>query len=168
MGQAGKPASFGSVWAVAEFRAVWAADVLSIAGDQLARVALALLVFTRTGSTALTALTYALTFVPALAGGILLGGMGDRFACRTVMVVVDVVRAILVVAMVVPGLPLWGLWTLVGALTFLAGPFKAAQQSCYPTCSRRRSSTLSGSPSARSPIKRRNWLVSPGAGRWSR
>jgi hypothetical protein len=35
--------TFGSVLAVGEFRALWAAELFSIAGDQLARVALALL-----------------------------------------------------------------------------------------------------------------------------
>ena len=33
-----------------EFRALWLAQILSVAGDQLARVALTLLVFDRTGS----------------------------------------------------------------------------------------------------------------------
>ena len=65
--------TFGSVLAVSEFRAMWAAELLSIAGDQLARVALSILVFQRTDSAFLTGLTYALTFVPALAGGIALG-----------------------------------------------------------------------------------------------
>jgi MFS family permease len=48
------------------------------------------------------------------------------------MVVADLVRAVLVAAMVLPELPLWLLWALVGAMTFLAGPFKAAQQALLP------------------------------------
>ena len=40
------------VFAVREYRAVWLADLLSVAGDQLARVALAVLVYGRTGSAA--------------------------------------------------------------------------------------------------------------------
>lgn len=44
-GAAVSRATFGEVFAVAEFRALWVAQVLSIAGDQLARVALTLLVF---------------------------------------------------------------------------------------------------------------------------
>jgi hypothetical protein len=35
---------------VGEFRSLWLAQVLSVAGDQLARVALTLPVFDRTGS----------------------------------------------------------------------------------------------------------------------
>src|SRR5664279_4216631 len=39
-----RPATFGAVCAVGEFRVLWLADVLSLLGDQLARVALAVLV----------------------------------------------------------------------------------------------------------------------------
>ena len=40
----GAGATFRDVFAVGEFRALWTAQVLSIVGDQLARVALTLLV----------------------------------------------------------------------------------------------------------------------------
>ncbi|MFD1045420.1 MFS transporter, partial [Kibdelosporangium lantanae] len=71
--------TFRSVFANSEFRALWTAQVLSIAGDQLARVALTLLVFIRTNSSGWAALTYALTFIPDLVGGPLLSGLADRF-----------------------------------------------------------------------------------------
>ena len=44
------PAVFRDVFAVAEFRALWLAQILSVAGDQLARVALTVLVYNRTAS----------------------------------------------------------------------------------------------------------------------
>ena len=69
-----------AVFAVPEFRAMWSAEVLSVGGDQLARVALAVVVFERSHSAALTGLGYALTFVPSFLGGALLGGIGDRCA----------------------------------------------------------------------------------------
>jgi hypothetical protein len=49
---------------VAEFRSLWFAEVLSVCGDQPARVALSVIVYGRTGSAVLTGLTltYALTF----------------------------------------------------------------------------------------------------------
>jgi hypothetical protein len=70
--------TFREVFGIAEFRALWSAELLSIAGDQLARVALSILVFTATGSATLTGLTYALTFAPSLLGGIFLTGLADR------------------------------------------------------------------------------------------
>ncbi|HEV7650935.1 MAG TPA: MFS transporter [Actinophytocola sp.] len=117
---------FGAALRVPEFRALWLAEALSVLGDQVARVALALLVYGRTGSAALTALTYALTFVPAMLG-VLLAGLADRYPRRTVLVVADAVRAVLAAAMAAPGLPLWLLWCLVGALALAGPPFKAAQ-----------------------------------------
>ena len=110
-----------------EFRALWLAELTSVLGDQFARVALALLVFAETSSSLLTALTYGLTLMPSLLGGMLLSGLADRFPRRTVMAVADAVRALLSVVLVVPGLPLPVLWVCVGLLSFAAGPFKAAQ-----------------------------------------
>lgn len=115
---------------VREFRALWFAELLSVAGDQLARVALAVLVFDRTSSAALTALTYALTFVPSILGGFLLSGLADRFPRRAVLVVTDCVRAGLALLMAVPGLPLPVLWACVGLLSVASGPFKAASMAC--------------------------------------
>ncbi|MFE0028675.1 MFS transporter [Amycolatopsis sp. NPDC059021] len=123
---------FTAALASAEFRAMWLAEALSQIGDQLARVALALLVFGRTNSALLTALTYALTFLPSLLGGLLLSGLGDRFPRRTVIVVTDVLRGCLAAAMAIPGLPLTVLWCLVGVLTLAGSPFKAAQMALLP------------------------------------
>jgi MFS family permease len=124
---------FGAVLAVAEFRAMWTAELLSICGDQLARVALAVLVFQRTGSAALTGLTYALTYVPSMLGSVLLAGAGDRRPRRDVMVGADLARAVLVAVIAVPGVPLWVLCVLVAVMAALGGPFKAAQQALLPS-----------------------------------
>ena len=132
MARAASRVTFLGVLKVGEFRSLWTAELLSVLGDQLARVALAVLVFQRTDSAALTGLTYALTFVPTLLGGILLGGWGDRHPRRDVMVIADGVRAVLVGLMVVPGMPLWLLCVLVAVMTLFFGPFKAAQQALLP------------------------------------
>jgi MFS family permease len=121
-----EPAAFRDVFRVAEFRAVWAADLLSVAGDQVTRVALSVLVYARTGSAALTALTYALTFLPALAGP-LLAGLADRYPRRSVMIVTNTARAALVGVMAVPGLPLPLLYVLLIVVQLLAAPHDAAR-----------------------------------------
>ena len=123
---------FRSVLAVADFRWLWAGEALSQAGDQLARVALAVLVYQRTSSPALTALSYALTFVPTLVGGALLGWVADRVARRSVMVVCDLSRALLVGVMAIPAMPLAVLYVLLVGVTLLGGPFRAAQQALLP------------------------------------
>ncbi len=127
-----RPATFRDTLAVAPFRRLWAGQLLSILGDQIARVALTVLVFDRTASAALTALTYALTFLPDLVAGPLLSGLADRFPRRATMVVTDVARAVLVAAMAVPGMPLPALCVLLVAVQMLASPFLAARSAILP------------------------------------
>lgn len=129
----GTRVTFRQVFAVGEFRALWAAEALSQAGDQLARVALAVLVYQRTNSAALTGLTYALTLAPAFLGGIFLSGLADRFPRREVMVVSDVLRAVLIGLVAVPGIPFALICVLVAGVSFLQAPFKAAQLALLPT-----------------------------------
>lgn len=126
------PSGLGAVFRVAEFRALWAAELVSIAGDQLARVALTVLVYGRTGSAAWAALTYALTFLPALLGGVLLGRLADRYPRRRVMIACDLARAALVGLMAIPAVPLWALCGLLVVVVLLAPPHGAAQGALLP------------------------------------
>jgi len=125
-------ARWRDVFGHAEFRALFAAGVLSVAGDQLARVALAVLVFHRTESAGLTALTYALTYIPDLLFGPLLAGFADRFPRRAVMICTDLARAILVAAMAIEGLPLLVVIVLLLGLQAFGSPFNAARAATLP------------------------------------
>jgi MFS family permease len=122
----------GAVFRVPEFRVLWAAELVSIAGDQLARVALAVLVYGRTGSALWAAGAYALTFLPALLGGVLLSGLADRCRRREVMIVADVARAVLVAVMAIPALPLWALCAVLVVVVLLGSPHTAAQGALFP------------------------------------
>ena len=124
--------TFGAVLGVREFRTLWIADAQSMAGDQLARVALSVLVFQQTSSSALTALTYALTFLPALLGGALLSGLADRLPRRDLMFWCDMSRAVLVAAMVLPGQPLAVTAGLLVVAVLLGSPFLAAENALLP------------------------------------
>jgi MFS family permease len=129
----GTPATFREVFAVGEFRALWLAELLSVVGDQVARVALSILVFQRTNSAGLTALTYAMTYLPDLIGGPLLSGLADRYPRRTVMVVSDLSRAVLVGCMAIPGMPIAVVATLLVLARLANAPFAAAQAATVPT-----------------------------------
>ncbi|MFD4668263.1 MFS transporter [Lentzea sp. NPDC058450] len=115
-----------------EFRALFTAHVVSVAGDQFARVALTVHVYDRTASAGLTALAYALTFLPDLIGGPLLSGLADRFERKQVMVAADLVRAALLLLMAVPGLPLWALAAVVVLVQFAGAPHGAARAALLP------------------------------------
>lgn len=125
-------AKYRDVFAIAEFRALWLAQLLSVAGDQLARVALTVLVYDRTHSALFAALTYAVTLIPIFVGGVLLAGLGDRFPRRTVMVTCDLARGALVLVMALPGMQLALLVVLLFAVTSFTAPFGAARSAIYP------------------------------------
>src|SRR5664279_5508221 len=120
------PATFVGVLRNAEFRAVWLADAQSSLGDQLSRTALAVLVYQRSHSAFMTALIYAVTFIPALFGGVLLGGLAERFPHRFTLVGCNIARAGLVGSMAFPGLPIGVLVGLVIVSTLFASPFDSA------------------------------------------
>ncbi|GAB2560666.1 MFS transporter [Kribbella endophytica] len=125
-------AGYREVLGIREFRAMWLAELQSVCGDQLARVALSVLVFADTGSAALTGLTYALTFVPSLLGGIFLTGLADRFPRREVIAVVDALRGCLILLVAIPGMPFAVMCVLVGIVSLLQPVFKSAQLALLP------------------------------------
>ncbi len=125
-------ASYREVFAIREFRGLWAAQVLSYLGDQFAQVAIAILVYHQTGSAFLTSLAYALTYLPPIIGGPLLSGLADLFARRRVMITCDVLRAGLVALMAIPRVPFWGLCALLFCTVLLGAPFSAARSALLP------------------------------------
>lgn len=124
--------TFRDVFAVGEFRALWSALALSVAGDQLARVALSVMVFDRTQSALLSAAAYAATYLPYIIGGFLLAGLADRLPRREVMIACDAARAVLIGVMVIPGEPMWLLIALVACSTLFSSPFSSARAALYP------------------------------------
>jgi MFS family permease len=90
---------------VAEFRAIAAASLVSILGDSAAYLAVTVLVYERTGSALLSALTFAVAFIPYLFGGTLLSGLVDRIAPRRLLIGCDLFAAVLVAAIALPAMP---------------------------------------------------------------
>lgn len=122
-----RPASFRSVFAVREFRPLFGTFLLSTAGDELARVALTVLVYQRTASPLLTALTFAIGHLPWLLGGPLLSAFADRLPRHRVLISTDVMRALLLVVMAIPGMPLPVLLGLLFLVSLCAPPFESAR-----------------------------------------
>jgi MFS family permease len=119
--------SFRDVFAVPEFRALWLSYVLSALGDRLALVALTLLVYDRSKSPLLAAITFAAGFVPYLFGGMFLSGLADRLPRRAVMVTCDLIRFLLVGVMLTPKFPLPAMIVLLYAVTLVQPPFDASR-----------------------------------------
>jgi MFS family permease len=111
---------------------LWIAQALSVAGDQLARVALTLLVYDRTHSPLLAAVTFAASVVPTFVGGLVLSGLADVLPRRQVMIACDLSRAALVAMMALPGMPLGVLVGLLFLVTLIGAPFTSARAALYP------------------------------------
>ncbi|CAG6394255.1 MFS transporter [Streptomyces cocklensis] len=122
-GDSGTPIGYGAVFSVREFRPIFAAHVLSLLGGVLAEVALAVLIFAETGSAVLSALVFALTYLPYALSGLLLSGIADRYPSRRVLVSCDVLSGGCVAAMAIPGAPVVLLFALRVAVSLIAPLF---------------------------------------------
>jgi len=94
-------------------------------------VALAVLVFQRTGSAALTGAAYAATFLPYLVGPSL-AGAADRRPRKSILVTLDLARAAAVGAMALPGMPLLWMCALLALATAATPVYDAARSATLP------------------------------------
>ncbi|MGY1708397.1 MFS transporter [Geodermatophilus sp. SYSU D00758] len=122
-----RPATFREVFAVPEFRPLFGTYLLSTIGDELARVALTVLVYQRTSSPLLSAITFGISYLPWLLGGPLLSTLADRLPRHRVLIASDVLRALLVTGMAIPGTPLPVLLGLLLLVAVCAPPFDSAR-----------------------------------------
>jgi predicted MFS family arabinose efflux permease len=125
-------ASYRDVLAVSEFRVIFVANVVSVLGTVVAAVALTVLVYEQTRSPALAASVMALSFLPYLIGGILLGAAADRLPARRVLVGCDLASAALVACMVVPGMPVPGMLALLFANGLIAPVYQGVRSAVLP------------------------------------
>lgn len=127
-----RSATYSEVLAVTEYRAVFAAYLLSQIGDMLTKVAIAILVFNQTHSPLLSAAAFAIGYLPWLAGGPLLSTIADRLPWRRTMVLCDLGRMVLVAILAIPGVPLPVLLALLFASALLTPPFESARSAMLP------------------------------------
>ena len=123
--------SFRDVFAIAEFRALWLAQFMSVVGDQFARVALTVLVYDRSHSALFAAITFVASFVPTFIGGVTLAWLADRFSRRGVMVASDLGRCALVLVMAIPSVPLVWKVALLFVVTLAGAPSNSARAAIY-------------------------------------
>ncbi|MDQ3457651.1 MAG: MFS transporter [Actinomycetota bacterium] len=127
-----RAATYREVFGVREFRYLFSAYLLSLAGDQLAKVALSIVVFERTGSALLSAITFAMGYLPWLIGGPLLSVYADRLPRRQVMIGCDLIRMLIIGALAIPGIPLGLLVGMLFVANLFTPPFEAARAATTP------------------------------------
>ena len=124
--------SYREALANREFRGLIVAQVASQWGDQLARLALAVLVYQGTKDAFLASLAFATTYLPDVIGGPLLGAYADRLPRRSLMLTCDLVRAGLIGCMAIPGLGTGPLLALLLVAALFTTPFSAARSALLP------------------------------------
>lgn len=124
--------TFGEIFGIAEYRAIYSSTQLSWIGEYMAKAAVMALVFAQTGSVALAAASFALSYAPWLIGGPFLSALAERYRYKRVMIICDLLRAGLIALVAVPGLPLPMMLLLVFGVALLAPPGQAARSATLP------------------------------------
>ena len=127
------PASYRAVFTHREFMALLAASLVSMIGDQVARIALSVLVYQRTQSAVMSAAVFAVSYLPWVLGGPLLATLGDRLPPRRVLIGCDLMRAVIVLGLVIPGVPIWLLLMMIFVAELAAPPFESTRSALMPT-----------------------------------
>ncbi|GIE87856.1 MFS transporter [Actinoplanes regularis] len=124
--------TFRSLFALREFRALYASLTINWVGDYLTRAAVTVLVYQQTRSVLLSAISFAIGYLPWILFGPVLSTLGDRYPYRRVMVFCDLSRMTLTGMLLIPGLPT-ALTLLIVLLSSLgAPPAQAARSALMP------------------------------------
>jgi DHA3 family macrolide efflux protein-like MFS transporter len=122
----------------ARFSAFWFGQTVSLFGDRLHQIALAVLVYGRTGSPLLTGLVFLAATLPNLLLSPIAGTLVDRWDQKQVLVVSDLLRAMLVVLLPIAAFAHIALvYPIVFAITAVSLFFRPAKFAVLPRIVRR-------------------------------
>ncbi|MEV0645672.1 MFS transporter [Phytomonospora sp. NPDC050363] len=127
-----RTATFGEIFAIREYRALFVSETMSVLGDMLARVAVTFLVWQQTSDTLLTAATFAVSYAPYLLGAPILSALVERYPYRRTMMISDVLRMVLVALIAIPGMPLPVMLALLFTVAMVTPAERAARSAMLP------------------------------------
>jgi MFS family permease len=111
-----RPVTFRDVFAVREYRAIYASLLVNWVGDYLSKAAVTVLVYQQTNSVLYSAAAFAVSFLPWVIGGTLLSALAERYPYRRVLIISDLARMVPIALLLVPHMPVAAML----ALLFLA------------------------------------------------
>lgn len=126
------PVHFRDVLAVGEYRAMYLANLISQLGDYLARAAIVVLVYQQSQSLALSAASFAISYLPWIVGGPLLAAVAERYPYRRVLIIADLARAVPIALIAIPGMPVPAILALLFVAMLGAPPTQAARSALIP------------------------------------
>lgn len=143
--------------------ALYAADIVSLAGNAVAQLAIPWYVLTTTGSATYTALAVFFNFLPIVIAGFLGGVIVDRLGFRTSSVVADLASSLAVAAIpllhTTVGIELWQLLALVFVGALLDAPGAAARAALLPDLAESAGMQLERASGIRSGIQQGSQLL---------
>ncbi|MBA3766209.1 MAG: MFS transporter, partial [Acidobacteria bacterium] len=118
-----------------EFRHLWLGQVVSQLGDWFDTIALYTLVLTLTGSGRAIGLVLVARFLPSFIVGPLSGVVADRFNRRTIMIVSDLLRAVVVLGFLLVRRPdqMWLVYVLTVLQLVFSTFFEPAKTAAIPS-----------------------------------
>lgn len=118
-----------------EFRHLWLGQVVSQLGDWFDTIALYTLVLTLTGSGRAIGLLLVARFLPSFIVGTLSGVVADRFNRRTIMIVSDILRAVVVLGFLLVRRPdqMWLVYVLTVLQLVFSTFFEPAKTAAIPS-----------------------------------
>lgn len=105
--------TYRELFRLPEFRPFFFAVSVNVAAGTLAGLALATLVFARTGSPLLSALSLFGSSLAQLVGALTLLSSADRMPPRTTLVAITVTIAVGTAVLAVPGMPVWAMLAII-------------------------------------------------------
>ncbi|BBH66496.1 MFS transporter [Actinoplanes sp. OR16] len=133
--------TFREIFALREFRALFLSNQVNGIGDYLSRAAVTALVFHQSRSALLSAIAFAISYVPWIFGP-LLSALAERYPYRRVMITSDLCRMVLIGLLLLPGLPVAVMFLLLFASGLGAPPARSARSAMLPLVVRREHLTL--------------------------
>ncbi|MDQ3628595.1 MAG: MFS transporter [Actinomycetota bacterium] len=112
--------TYRELFAVREYRLLFGTAALGTGAGTIERLALATVVFERTGSPLLAALAFLAGVLPAAVGALTLMSLADRVRPRTFFVGMNVLRCAAVLILATGAVPVWGMLLIVMAVGLVA------------------------------------------------
>ncbi|GAA1006015.1 MFS transporter [Acrocarpospora pleiomorpha] len=127
-----RAATFREVFSVAEFRVLFAGQLLMVLGESVKMLAVSVLVYTQTESAGLSAAAYMIGFLPHAVGGVFLLSLADRLRPRPVIVAGEILRVAVCLVLAFAGLSVWAMLAVVLVTSVPASIFAAARNAILP------------------------------------
>jgi MFS family permease len=127
-----RPTTFGDLFSVREYRAIYTSTLVNWVGDYLAKAAVTVLVYQQSNSVLLSAAAFGVSFLPWIIGGTVLSALVERYPYRRVLITADLARMVPIALLLLPHLPTVAMLVLVFLASLGMPPTQAARSALLP------------------------------------